>query len=217
MKNKHETNPAGRRKSLAPYLLAVLGCQAALLFGIQVGSWMPGRVSRGPVPDREVQWKKSLHDPGKEPRLGEPPPAASLLAPQGKRVSLHPRRGEKLAVVFVGDGDTCAARSLSAAWSLVRKETRGLRVLFVVRETEPGAGCRPFGPGIELALDPGDRSAAAFNARWMPRAFLVNDRGLLEYAQPVTTRTTSTPLEVRKLLHQRVATTADPRGSAPVR
>jgi hypothetical protein len=193
-----------RRRSLVPFLSAVLVCQAALYVGIQVGIRVPQREPSA-ARDWERRWKQSVHDPRREPALGTVAPRLALTGPDGKQVSLRLGRGNRAAVVFVGDGNTCAVRSLSAAWAAIRKDTPDLRVVLVVDDLQPDSGCRPFGPGIELAMDPDGQVAAAFNARWKPRAYLVDDSSRLAYAQSVGTGTLHAPLEIQQLLKREVA------------
>jgi hypothetical protein len=88
------------------------------------------------------------------------------------------------------------------AWSRLRQEVSALRVVFVARKVDRSfrSACASRGKGVVLALDPADEVARQFNARWTPRAFLLDGGGRLRYVQPVTTMTPQAPLELREVV-----------------
>jgi len=92
-----------------------------------------------------------------------------------------------------------------AAWSRLQHNLSGLslRVVFVTNSSGArlATGC-PEGARVEIARDPGGHAASRYNARWRPRAYLLDGAGRLMYAQPDTTLDPQAPLEVEALLKQ---------------
>jgi hypothetical protein len=56
--------------------------------------------------------------------------------------------------------------------------------------------CEKSGHGVRLLLDPEGRAAARYNARWLPRAYALDEQGVLTYVQSPTTLDPQAPLEV---------------------
>ncbi len=59
--------------------------------------------------------------------------------------------------------------------------------------------CSRYSTGLRVVLDPGGRTARRFNCAWTPRAFALDERGRVTYAQPAATPDPLAPLELERL------------------
>lgn len=59
--------------------------------------------------------------------------------------------------------------------------------------------CASKAGGTHLFLDPDGQAAKRYNARWLPRAYALDERGNVAYIQPETTLDPVAPLEVEQL------------------
>jgi hypothetical protein len=116
------------------------------------------------------------------------------------------------------------------AWSRLPQQQKQVRVVFVAAQDDPALreACGDRRETVRVAFDPDGRLAGLFNARWKPRAYLLDRAGRLAYVQPVRTLTPQAPLEVAALLRrslqvpQVAAAVGDPHlgvrgGGRPVR
>ena len=87
------------------------------------------------------------------------------------------------------------------AWSRLPERDPALRVVVAIPNPDPAVQgwCAPYRGRVELAIDPGGENARRFNARWLPRAYAVDEQGGLAYAQPPGTMDARAPREVQAL------------------
>ena len=87
------------------------------------------------------------------------------------------------------------------AWSRLPERDASVRVLVAVRNPDESVQqwCAPYRGRVRMVVDPGGAAAQRFNARWLPRAYAVDERGRLAYAQLPETLDARAPLEVQQL------------------
>ena len=64
-----------------------------------------------------------------------------------------------------------------------------MNVVFAAESVDPASSgpCDNSRGRVRLLLDPGGAMATRFNARWAPRAFLIDARGRIAWVEPGTT------------------------------
>ena len=86
------------------------------------------------------------------------------------------------------------------AWSRLQEAHADRAVIVAVRQIEPGIeACARQAPAARLLLDPAGRTAKRYNALWLPRAYALDERGAVTYAQPANTLDLQAPLAVAAL------------------
>jgi hypothetical protein len=89
---------------------------------------------------------------------------------------------------------------LVAAWSRLPREVADSTVIVVVPTLAAAApDCETRKGGVRVFLDPQRQSAQRYNAHWLPRAYALDEHGILTYVQTETTLDPQAPLQVEAL------------------
>jgi peroxiredoxin len=93
-----------------------------------------------------------------------------------------------------------------SAWSRLQKEVKNLQVVVVATRMDASLAldpsCRDQRTSLRVALDPEEHLADLLNARWKPRAYLVDPGGRIRYVQPDTAMDGQAILQVKRLLKE---------------
>ena len=96
--------------------------------------------------------------------------------------------------------------ALASVWSRHASNQPDLEVVFAIRgrSVDCAALCRKLEAAelnsrLRFLVDPDGKNAKRFNARWQRRAFAVEERGRLIYAQPPGTPDQAVSTEVSQL------------------
>ena len=88
-------------------------------------------------------------------------------------------------------------------WSRLPQQFENAVLVVVVPSLSPEIeGCDKGRVDVCVLLDPKGRTAKRYNAGWLPRAYAVDERGLLTYVQGEATLDPQAPLEVEALWRQ---------------
>jgi hypothetical protein len=86
------------------------------------------------------------------------------------------------------------------AWSRLSEAFANCTIIVAVPTLEePAPECEAGGSRVRVLIDPKRETARRYNARWLPRAYALNERGVITYAQPETTLDPEAPLQVEAL------------------
>lgn len=195
-----------KHRSLVPLLLGVLLLQGCFYLGLRLGPtylaprWQP--IATEPGAERIVQWRQARYTPEHDPAVGMDLPSIRLAAFHGGQVSLPGSGREHTLLVFLPEMG-CSARSLLSSWGKMTKQFPSTRLIGVSQrsEEELHMGCHADIAAIPVVLDSGAKLARTLNASWLPRAYMLDRNGRIQYVQPVTTMDGSAVLEVERLLH----------------
>jgi len=91
------------------------------------------------------------------------------------------------------------------AWSRLPEQDPSLQVLVALPAADASIEqwCAPYRGRVRMVIDPGGENARRFNARWLPRAYALDEQGRLLYAQPPETMDARAPLEVQAIARGR--------------
>ncbi len=88
------------------------------------------------------------------------------------------------------------------AWSRLGEQNPDVRVVFAMEKmgAESKQLCSQYESSVDVVHDPEGRTAASYNARWRPRAYLIDEAGQLAYVQPDTVLDPFVPNRVRQVM-----------------
>ena len=85
-------------------------------------------------------------------------------------------------------------------WSRLSDEFANCTVILAVPTLEaPAPDCEAGRSGMRVLLDPKRQTARRFNAHWLPRAYALDERGVITYVQSERTLEPQAPLQVAAL------------------
>ena len=83
------------------------------------------------------------------------------------------------------------------AWSRLTENHSDRLLLVAMREIDPqDPVCAQQRSQVRILLDGHGETARRYHALWLPRAYALDERGRLAYAQPTTTLDPQAPLQV---------------------
>lgn len=88
------------------------------------------------------------------------------------------------------------------AWSRLPRTHRNVELVVVAEKpfAAERSSCQHSEVAAHRLVDARGSLAHAFNATWMPRVYLLDERGALLYRQPATTMNEGAPWEVERML-----------------
>lgn len=202
--NAFDAPRSGSSNRLVPILACVLVLQVVFYLGLRAAPWFAERGWKGRTenPQQKIaQWRRSVYDSKLDPVPGMMLPEVSLSDLKGR--SHNPVvSGRPTLLLFVGAATTCSVKSLVSAWADVRKGQPELAIVGIATTADAPAAemCDRKGAPVRMLLDPEDSLADVLNARWKPRAYLLDQNGRIAYVQPDTTMDPMAVEEVRDLL-----------------
>ena len=105
-------------------------------------------------------------------------------------------------------------QTLVGVWSRLQQQVPDSIAVFVLDAYDPAiakACSSAAGAGrTVLAVDRSRSLARKFNALWLPRAYVLDERGKVAYVQPPSTPDAHAPIEVGRLLKGTRLANADP-------
>jgi hypothetical protein len=87
-----------------------------------------------------------------------------------------------------------------AAWSRLPQQFANSLLIVALPSPTAAAEAGDEGKrGVRVLLDPEQQTARRYNARWLPRAYALDEQGILTYVQAETTLDPHAPLQVEAL------------------
>lgn len=151
-----------------------------------------------------VRWRRALYQSDQDPKRGIPAPSVRLRNKEGGTVTLDAFQGHRVALIFGYDVSSCSAKQVIEAWSRFQEQHSRDIVIFAVERIDKDAKaaiaeCAKGPVTVRILLDPAGKTAKRFNAKWLLRAYTVDQSGRLAYIQPESTVDRDAPGEVNKL------------------
>ncbi len=205
--NSREVVAPAAPGKLVPVLASVLALQVVFYVGLRTAPWFAERGWEGPSinPQRRmVEWRRAVALAEKDPVPGMELPSVPLRDLEGRPAKAI-RPGKPTVLLFVGDATSCSVKSLLSTWVTLKEKHPDLQVVGVATRAEGPVAemCSKKAGKVRLVLDADGALAETLNARWKPRAYLLDRQTRLAYVQPDTVMDSLAVGEVERLLERK--------------
>lgn len=179
---------ASRRSRHMLWLLPLLVLEAVVWQRLQPPAQSSPKRGLPFDPDDPIVQRRFVYDPHRDPHPGQRGPVMILRDLDGVRSTQVPSRRHPTVVVFPSDCSSCGGGATIVQWDSLQRGHPEANV--VVATPEDASAVRRVLTGRDLKLrvllDTEGKTAKRYNARWHPRAYLLDRQGRIVYVQPDT-------------------------------